>query len=152
MKKLIDVYPYRVKEGNPYFLIFKRSSEKVYRNQWRMVGGKIKKEESSWEGALRELKEETGLTPVKFWTIPSVNSFYEAETDMVHAIPAFAAELDVDAQVELDEEHSGFKWVSIDEIELYIKWPEQRRLMKLTHDILTDQYLEILPEWIIEIS
>ncbi len=152
MKKLIDVYPYRLKNRTPYFLIFKRSEEKIYSNQWRMVGGKVKEGESYWKGALRELKEEVGISPIKFWTIPSVNQFYEAKTDTTHSIPAFAAELDVNAEIQLDEEHSGYKWVRIDEVELYIKWPEQRRLMQLTSDILTDKYLEILPEWLIEIS
>ena len=152
MKKLIDVYPYKMKAGEPLFLIFKRSSKKIYGNQWRMVGGKVKEGETSWKGALRELKEETGLIPAKFWTIPSINQFYEAKSDMVHSIPAFAAELDDNADIRLNEEHSEFKWVSIEGIEPYISWPEQRRLMKLTYDILTDQFLEILPEWIIDIS
>jgi dATP pyrophosphohydrolase len=152
MKKLIDVYPYLIKNGEPLFLIFKRSSNKIYGNQWRMVGGKVKEEESRWEAALRELKEETGLKPQKFWVIPSVNSFYEAKTDMVHSIPAFAAELPEDEEIQLDEEHSDFKWVSVDEIPKHILWPEQRRLMKLTYDILTDEHSEILPEWIIDIS
>lgn len=152
MKKLIDVYPYRIKDGEPQFLIFKRSTQKIYGNQWRMVGGKVKEGESSWQGAIRELKEETGLIPIKFWTIPSVNQFYEAKSDMVHSIPAFAAEIDADSQIQLDEEHSDYKWVSIESIEPYISWPEQRRLMKMTFDILTDQFLKILPEWIIDIS
>ncbi|MBO6586373.1 MAG: NUDIX domain-containing protein [Gracilimonas sp.] len=152
MKKLIDVYPYKIKGGQPLFLIFKRSSEKIYGNQWRMVGGKVKEGETSWEGALRELKEETGLSPVKFWTIPSVNQFYEAKSDSVHAIPAFAAELSGNKEIKLDDEHSEYKWVSIEGVEPYISWPEQRRLMKMMHDILTDQFLQILPEWIIDIS
>ncbi|HBQ58180.1 MAG TPA: NUDIX domain-containing protein, partial [Balneolaceae bacterium] len=80
MKKLVDVYPYKIKNGVPLFLIFKRSANKIYANQWRMVGGKVQEGESRWEAGLRELKEETGLTPLKFWTIPSVNQFYEAKT------------------------------------------------------------------------
>ncbi len=152
MKKLIDVYPYKMEVGQPLFLIFKRSAEKIYGNQWRMVGGKVKDGESSWEGALRELKEETGLSPVKFWAIPSVNQFYEAKSDSVHTIPAFAAELSGKEEITLDDEHSEYKWVSIEGIDPYIRWPEQRRLMKMTHDILTDQFLQILPEWIIDIS
>jgi dATP pyrophosphohydrolase len=152
MKKLIDVYPYKMKGGQPLFLIFKRSSEKIYGNQWRMVGGKVKEGESSWEGALRELKEETGLSPVKFWTIPSVNQFYEPKSDTVHSIPAFAAELTGNEKITLDDEHSEYKWIGIEGLEPYIRWPEQRRLMKVTYDILTDQFLQILPEWIIDIS
>ncbi|MAO64684.1 MAG: NUDIX domain-containing protein [Balneola sp.] len=151
MKKLVDVYPYKIKNGVPLFLIFKRSANKIYANQWRMVGGKVQEGESRWETGLRELKEETGLTPLKFWTIPSVNQFYEAKTDSVHTIPAFAAQIDAEQQIELDDEHTEYKWVGIEGIEPYIPWPEQRRLMKLTYDILTDQFLQILPEWHIEI-
>ncbi len=152
MKKLIDVYPYKIEEGQPWFLLFKRSSKKIYGNQWRMVGGKLKSGETGWQGALRELKEETGMMPINFWAIPSVNQFYEAKTDTVHTIPAFAAELESGADILLNEEHTHYKWVRIDEVQTYIKWPEQRRLMHLTHDILTHQALEILPEWIIDIS
>lgn len=150
MKKLIDVYPYKIEDGKPHFLIFKRSSKKIYANQWRMVGGKVQKGEERWRAALRELKEETGLEPIKFWSIPSVNQFYEAKTDTVHSIPAFAAEIEKNAQIKLDEEHTEFKWIGIEEVEQYIPWPEQRRLMRLTCDILTDQMYQILPEWIIE--
>lgn len=151
MKKLIDVYPYRQKNGQPHFLIFKRSSEKIYANQWRMVGGKVNEGEQSWQAALRELKEETGLTPVKLWVIPSVNQFYESKSDAVHTIPAFAAELEFNSKITLDDEHSEYKWISIEDVQSYIKWPEQLRLIKLTYDIMTDEFLEILPEWVIEL-
>lgn len=151
MKKLIDVYPYRLKNGYPEFLILKRSSGKIYANQWRMIGGKVKGGEKSWQAALRELKEETGLLPEKFWVLPSINQFYESSTDTIHSIPAFAGELLYDSAIKLDDEHSEYNWVKFERIEPYIIWPEQRRLIKLTHDILTDQFLEILPEWLIDI-
>lgn len=152
MKKLIDAYPYRVRNGKPEFLILKRSEKKIYANQWRMVGGKVKDGEKYFEAALREIKEETGLKPVKFWTVPSVNRFYEAATDCIYTIPGFAAEVDYDAHPDLDDEHSGYKWVHINAVASYIKWPEQRRLMNLIHEILTVQSFEILPEWLIDLS
>ncbi|MEX0608305.1 MAG: NUDIX pyrophosphatase [Balneolaceae bacterium] len=151
MKKLIDVYPYRLANGHPEFLIMKRSAGKIYASQWRMIGGKLKKGEKYWEAALRELQEETGLKPIQFWVIPSVNQFYEATSDSIYSIPAFGAELAHDAQIKLDDEHSEFKWVSMEKAGAFILWPEQRRLMQLIHDILTDQLLEILPEWRIQI-
>lgn len=151
MKKLIDAYPYRIHNGEPEFLLLKRSENKIYANQWRMVGGKVKEGEKYYEAALREIKEETGLEPLKFWTVPSVNRFYEASTDSIYSIPGFAAEIDYSAQLKLDDEHSGYKWVHINEVTSYIKWPEQRRIMNLIHEILTVQSFEILPEWLIDL-
>ena len=150
MKKVIDVYPYRIFDGEVEFLLFLRSSKKIYANQWRMVGGKVLEDEVSWQAGLRELKEETGLSPKSYWTVPSVNHFYEAKSDQVLLIPAFAAELTKYAEPSLDDEHTSFKWVSIDEVDTYIKWPEQRRLIRLIHQIIINK--ELLPEWVISLE
>ncbi len=148
MKRLIDVYVYRMNSGIPEFLLLLRSRKKIYANQWRMVGGKVKEGEDYWMGALRELREELGVSPDQFWVIPSVNTFYEAKSDQIHHIPAFAAELS-DQQIELDDEHTEFRWVSVDEIDEMIAWPEQKRLIRLSDQLLRNQ--QILPEWRIEL-
>lgn len=150
-KKLIDVYPYRINGKNVEFLILKRSSQKIYANQWRMIGGKVEEEETFWQAALRELKEEISEKPSSFWTVPSVNSFYEHKTDTIHQIPAFAAKIEwTDERIKLDDEHSGYLWVKADQINEYIHWPEQKRLIRLINDILINQ--QILPEWIIDLK
>ncbi len=150
-KKLIDVYPYRINGKNVEFLILKRSSKKIYANQWRMIGGKVEEEETFWQAALRELKEEISEKPSSFWTVPSVNSFYEHKTDTIHQIPAFAAKIEwTDERIKLDDEHTGYLWVKADQINEYIHWPEQKRLIRLINDILINQ--QILPEWIIDLK
>ena len=149
MKRLIDVYVYRMNSGKPEFLLLLRSKKKIYANQWRMVGGKVEVEETYWEGALREIKEELNVTTDHFWVIPSVNSFYEAKSDQVHQIPAFAAEIS-NQDIKLDEEHTEYRWVTVDEIDEMIAWPEQKRLIRLTDQLLRNQ--QILPEWQIELS
>ncbi|MBO6524334.1 MAG: NUDIX pyrophosphatase [Balneolaceae bacterium] len=149
MKKLIDVYAYRMKGGIPEFLLFLRSAKKIYAHQWRMIGGKVEEGEKYWEAALRELREETGLQPHEFWTIPSVNTFYEAKTDKIHHIPAFAVSLDDEVIPELDDEHTEYRWISIDELDSYLSWPEQKRLIRLTYNLLVND--QILPEWRISI-
>ncbi len=149
-KKLIDLYPYRFKQNKPEFLLLKRAKGHVYQGQWRMVGGKVKEGEAYWEAALRELKEETSLVPVKFWTVPGVNHFYEQKTDMVHSIPAFAAELNAIETPVLDDEHNDFGWFSLEKALEVIFWPEQKRLLALTNQLLTSG--QILEDWIVSID
>lgn len=146
-KKLVDLYPYRLTDDDPEFLLFRRAKGKIYQGQWRMIGGKVNSGETYWQAALRELKEETGLIPKTFWTIPDLNTFYEHKTDLILQIPAFAAEIKKDATPSLDDEHSEFKWVKVSEIELFIQWPEQKRLIRLTNTILTSD--KILDDWLV---
>ena len=147
MKKLIDLYPYKIINGKPAFLLLKRSAGKIYANQWRMIGGKVHDNETYWQAALRELGEETGHRPVKFWAVPTINQFYEATNDQIHQIPAFAAELNSAMEIILDEEHSESEWIYHHEADLYLHWPEQIRIIGLIHQLIISN--KILPDWII---
>lgn len=149
-KRLIDLYPYKLDGKELTFLLFKRASGHIYDGQWRMVGGKVKSGESYWEAALRELYEETTLKPLKMWTIPSINTFYEHRTDSILYIPAFAAEIDGVKPIVLNSEHSEYSWFSIEEAIDKIIWPEQRRLLKLTDSLITSN--QILKDWHVPIS
>ncbi|PWN07176.1 NUDIX domain-containing protein [Rhodohalobacter mucosus] len=147
MKRLIDLYPYRLTDHGPEFLLLRRAKGKIYHGQWRMVGGKVKSGETSWQAALRELMEETGLAPKRFWTIPSVNTFYEYKTDTVHHIPAFAAELLHSSEPVLDDEHTACSWFDSAKAVENLHWPEQKRLVELTESILMHD--QILEEWLV---
>lgn len=146
-KKLIDLYPYRINNNEIEFLLFKRAEGHIYDGQWRMIGGKVEDEETYWQAALRELDEETGLKPTKFWTLPSLNKFYEWDSDEILLIPAFAAEIDSTGSIQLDKEHSKADWFEIKEAAGLICWPEQRRLLKLLHNIVTSN--QILDDWLV---
>src|SRR5690625_5328773 len=76
----------------------KRADDKKYEGRWRMEGRKVEDDDDYWQAALRELDEETSLPVIKMWTVPSLNHFYEAKTDSILLIPAFAAEIPHDAE------------------------------------------------------
>ena len=132
--RVVDVYPYRMQSDVPELLLLRRANNVSYAGAWRMVGGKIESEETAWQAALRELREETGMTPGRFWTIPSLNQFYEWQHDRVNLIPAFAAE--VDGRPVLNHEHDTFEWLSVEDATRRLHWPEQQRLVHLLISML----------------
>lgn len=134
MKRLIDVYIYRIHAGEVQFLLLYRSPGKLYAGSWRMVGGKVEQSETHAQAALRELREETGREPVAFWCVPSCNVFHEWQTDQTHVIPVFAAELDEDPV--LNPEHDAFLWCGMEEAVRHLAWPEQQRLTRLVAALL----------------
>jgi len=137
--RVVDVYPYRLtpdRDGTDWhveLLLLRRAPGTSYSGTWRMVGGSIDSGESAWETARRELKEETGLEPLEFWTLPSVNTFYEWHADRISLTPAFAAR--VDGSITLNAEHDTYDWLAPDAACERLHWPEQRRLARLTADI-----------------
>jgi len=148
MSRLVDVYPYCLEQNEVKLLLFKRSPDIVYANQWRMIGGKVSDNEKAYQAGLRELKEETGITkPEIFWVIPSINQFYDHSADVIRQIPAFAAEVNVEENITLNHEHEECRWVPYHQIEHYNLWPEQRRLIGLLENIITNQ--KLINDWII---
>lgn len=148
MPRLVDVYPYCLEQNEVKFLLFKRSPDVVYANQWRMIGGKITDNEKAYQAGLRELEEETGIAnPELFWVLPSVNQFYDHSADVIRQVPAFAAAINAEEKITLNHEHVECRWVSYPQIEQYNLWPEQRRLIALLENIITNQ--KLIDDWII---
>lgn len=133
--RVIDCHVFRRVEPEPLYLVLKRSSEKIYGGSWRMVGGKIADGEKAYETAIRELREETGLTPLRFWTVNYINSFYEAAHDRVNVIPVFAAEVTSDT-VRLSEEHVGSAWLPFEAACEKLAWPAQKEGLRMIRDFI----------------
>ena len=103
--RVIDAYVYRKTKKGILFLILKRAKTKIYEHLWQGVAGKIEKGEKAWEAAVRELKEETGLDPIRIFVADHVSRFYETHGDRVNLVPVFGIEADSDL-VLLSSEHS----------------------------------------------
>ncbi len=154
--RVVDVYVYRRPPGGaPEFLLLRRSPGRAYAGAWRMVGGKIEPGEAAWQAARRELAEETGLEPRRFWTIPSVNTFYEWARDRVNVIPAFAAEAAAGPATEAalraacapGAEHDAWRWLPEAGAAARLGWPEQQRLVGVVAAMLRRP---LPPELIVE--
>ncbi len=131
----VDVYVHRSTPEGVLHLVLRRAPGRLYEGTWRMVAGKIADGEQAWQAAVRELWEETGLAPQALFAIPSMNQFYEWQTDRVQAIPAFAAAVSGDPT--LNEEHDLAEWLPVDEAAKRLEWPEQQRLLRLVDRLVT---------------
>ena len=85
--RVIDAYVYRTTSAGLLFLVLKRAKTKMYEHIWQGVAGKIEDGETSWEAATRELKEETGLAPLKIFVADHVSKFYETNGDRINLVP-----------------------------------------------------------------
>ena len=133
--RVVDCYVYRQTDKGLKFLILKRNEKKLYEHLWQGVAGKIEKDEEAWETAIRELKEETGLDPVKMFVADHVSQFYEKHGDRVNLVPVFGIEVD-SKNVILSDEHIEYKWVDFKEAFDTLVWNGQKKGIHAVNQML----------------
>ncbi|MEJ2195674.1 MAG: NUDIX pyrophosphatase [Ignavibacteriaceae bacterium] len=134
ISNLIEAHIFRETKKGIEFLLLKRAEDQSYPGIWQMVSGKIRENERAYESAVRELNEETGLTPGKVWSVPTVNSFYSSKLDTINLIPVFAIKVEEQSNVTISYEHNEFKWVSLEETQNLLAWEGQRKAVRLIEE------------------
>jgi len=79
--------------------------------------------------AVRELAEETGLTPLRLYNLSRVELFYQHRSDEVALVPVFVAMVAADATVRLGPEHDQAEWLPVRDARLRLAWPRERRAL-----------------------
>jgi dATP pyrophosphohydrolase len=132
----VAVYVCRKAKGKSRYLILKRKSQYMH-GLWGQVAGKIEEGETAAQAALRETKEETGLTPDKIYSVDVVESFYEADYNYISIIPVFVAFVPARAVVALSWEHREYKWVTPNQAKKLLPFIQQKR----TIDIIEQEFI-----------
>ncbi len=97
----------RVNEHAVEFLFLQRLSGD-FKGQWWPVAGNCKEGESPVDSAIRELKEETGLDVVKLYELGKDIQHIDRKTKL----NGYVALVNKSAEVQLNYEHSSYKWLS----------------------------------------
>lgn len=133
--RFADCHVFRtIAEGSHQWLVLKRAPGTMLAGCWAPVQGHIEPGEKAYQTAYRELWEETGLRPIRFWQASYVNRFYLAESDQVILSPVFCAEVPADVDVVLDDEHTEYKWLDAHDAMDHYMWPGQKKSLRICEE------------------
>jgi dATP pyrophosphohydrolase len=122
----IEVYVFRRRGRRVEFLCLRRGRVRFLPGVWQPVTGQRRPRESGLAAAVREVREETGLTPLRWWALETVTMYFDPAADVVHALPLFAAEVGPAARVRLSAEHSAHTWLGAAAAGRRYIWQAQR--------------------------
>lgn len=125
----VDTFVLRRGGGEWEVLVLRRSARGRNPGSWETVHGTIEPGETPVQASLRELREETGLAPERFYNLSRIEGFYQHRTDELAIIPAFAAVVAAGAAPRLSEEHDAFVWLAPEEATRRFAWPRERRAL-----------------------
>lgn len=137
ISNLIEAHIFSETKNGIKYLLLKRSEKVIYPGLWQPVTGKIKKNETAYAAALREIKEETGIIPEKLWVMPNVNSFYNHEKDSINFMPVFGALIDFNKKIKISGEHIEYGWFTPEEAKKLLAWHGQKKSV----DIITEYFV-----------
>lgn len=137
--ELVEVVLFR-RTPEPEFLVLQRSDEEeIYPGLWQIVSGGIEDGEKAYEAALREVKEETGFTPLGLYNTPLTNTFYFHTNDSVNLSPVFAAEVNGRDTIRLSDEHKEFRWLTREKAISLLVWPGQKNAVRIIDEYIVSR-------------
>ncbi len=88
---------------------------------------------------MREIQEETGLTPDRFYSVNAVHCFYEVRQNCINLIPLFVGFIDAEQTVQLSSEHNAYRWITLDEVDEYIVFRNARKIARQIQQEFVDR-------------
>lgn len=139
---LVDVWLFREEPGAGLrILLLRRARGRVLAGLWQGVSGSLEGDERIVDGAVRELREETGIGPADleaFYDLDQVNSFHVAPLDAIVTAAVFAARLRPLVEARLSHEHDAAEWVGPEEAIRRCVWPAYRESVARIRDHLLE--------------
>jgi dATP pyrophosphohydrolase len=125
----IEVYLFTRSRGTQLLLLRRARSESLA-GVWQPVTGRIEPRERSVDAAVREVREETGLEPQRWWRLEQVTSYVHPVSDELRVVALYAAQVDARARVRLSHEHDASRWVTLAGAAPLVLWDTQRAALQ----------------------
>lgn len=125
---VVDVYLIRPLADGWKVLVVQRAVDTRCPGAWETVHGRIEPGERPEHAAIREVREETGLSVARLYNV-TVQPFYLHMFGTVQLAVVFAAFVDEPAVVSHGSEHQAFEWVSPNDAAARFIWPREREAL-----------------------
>jgi type II secretory ATPase GspE/PulE/Tfp pilus assembly ATPase PilB-like protein/8-oxo-dGTP pyrophosphatase MutT (NUDIX family) len=125
---VVDVYVIRPLSDGWKVLTVQRADDTRCPGAWETVHGRLDSGERPEDGAVREVREETGLTVSRLYNV-TVQPFYLHMFETVQLAIVFCAFVDEPADVTLGDEHQRFEWLSPHDASSRFIWPREREAL-----------------------
>jgi len=140
-RKAVFVVVYRREKDKIFYLLLKR---KLHWKGWEFPKGGVEKEDLL-SAVKREIKEETGLAPLKIKKYPIKGKYRYAK--MLKDRPGIIGQIyslysvevkPKNNKIKIDKlEHSDFKWLPFEKAIKKLTWPNQKKCLKIVNKSLT---------------
>ena len=117
-------------------LVLQRAMDTRCPTAWETVHGHIELGEEPEDAAIREIREETGLTVLRLYNI-CVQPFYLHRSRTVELAVVFAAYVEHTASVVLGPEHSRAEWLTPEQALARFAWPRERSPLREIMQLLS---------------
>jgi dihydroneopterin triphosphate diphosphatase len=119
-----------VRRGEEFLVAHRSPSSGGY---WHTIAGTVEPGEGFHAAAVRELREETGLSVTELQPLGEfayTRESWEEEPGLRVHVEAFLVEVEPGWEPELNEEHVEYRWLGREEAAELLFWPEPAALLR----------------------
>jgi 8-oxo-dGTP pyrophosphatase MutT (NUDIX family) len=105
---------------------------------WEFPRGHAQKDEEETETALRELKEETGISKVKLIEgfRKEINFYFRKQNELIFKTAVFYLFETKQKHVKLSFEHTGYKWANIQTALKTLTFKDSKKVIEAANEFL----------------
>jgi type II secretory ATPase GspE/PulE/Tfp pilus assembly ATPase PilB-like protein/8-oxo-dGTP pyrophosphatase MutT (NUDIX family) len=131
----VDVFVIRLLQSGWRVLALQRSENTRCPSAWETVHGHVEAGEEPEDAAVREVREETGLTVERLYNV-RIQPFYLHRIHTVQLAIVFAAFVGAGGNVVIGPEHQRAEWLSVDEALGRFGFPGERASLREIVELL----------------